>query len=94
MFGHIEGKVYGDWTWIGDKNRALLALLLAQQARETLDLVEAERIKQRHPMLAPEMVSQLPRKIIIFSGRKLGREYMGWRTGRDETLNVVEEAIV
>lgn len=77
MFGKIDGPVYGSWAWVGNKNSALLALLLAQQARETLNLIG-------HP----------DRRIVIFSGRKLGREYMGWRTGRDETLNVVEEAIV
>lgn len=77
MFGRIEGKVYGDWTWVGDKNRALVALSLAKQARETLDQVEHNE-----------------RLITIFAGRKRGREYMGWRTGRDESLNVVEEAIV
>lgn len=77
LFGRIDGKVYGDWTFVGNKNRALVALLLAQQARETLTAVGYHE-----------------RLITIFAGRKRGREYMGWRTGRDESLNVVEEAIV
>lgn len=39
IFGEIKGTVYGAWTWVGDKNRALIALTLAKQARETLDKV-------------------------------------------------------
>ena len=77
IFGQIKGKVYGTWVWVDDKNRALVALLLAQQARETLTAVAF-----------PE------RTIIIFQGRKRGREYMGWRTGTDPELNIVETALV
>lgn len=77
MMGKIAGETYGAWTWVDDKNRALVAVLLAQQARKTLDEVGF-----------PD------RKIIIFAGRKRGREYMGWRTGTDESLNIIEEVLV
>lgn len=77
IFGHIDGLVYGDWTFVGDKNRALVALTLARQARVTLDAVHCE-----------------DRRIVIFAGHNQDGEYMGWRTGTDPKLNIVEEAIV
>lgn len=77
IFGHIQGKIYGDWTLVGDKNKALVAISFAQQARKTLDELG---IEDRH--------------IIIFGGSNGDGEYMGWRTGRDNSLNIIEEAIV
>lgn len=77
IFGHIDGLTYGDWTYVGDKNRALVAITLAKQARETLDEVGS---KDRH--------------IIIFAGHNDDGDYMGWRTGFDPDLEIVEEAVV
>jgi len=78
VFGKIEGKVYGDFVRLDrSHNAALVEILLAQQARETLSKIH------RHD-----------RRITIFRGKDGDGEYMGWRTGRDNSLQIVAEHVV
>lgn len=79
IFGRIEGKVYGDYVRLeASHNAALVEILLAQQAKKTLDRVY--RLSDR--------------KIVIFRGKDGDGEYMGWRTGRDNSLQIVAEHVV
>lgn len=78
IFGKLEGKTYGDFVRIDKShNYALVELLLAQQARSTLDKVNSD-----------------DRRIVIFLGHDGDGEYMGWRTGRDNSLNIIAEHTV
>lgn len=79
IFGRIEGKVYGDFVRLKPShNAALVEILLAQQAKKTLDRVY--RLTDR--------------RIIVFRGKDGDGEYMGWRTGRDSSLQIVAEHVV
>ena len=42
IFGKIEGEVFGDFVRLTDHNTALVELLLAAQAKESLNKVNAK----------------------------------------------------
>lgn len=82
IFGKIEGRVFGDFVRMDPShNSALVELLLAQQARDTLNKVGCT-------------IGLFDRDIVIFRGKDDDGEYMGWRTGGDGGTNVVNRLAV
>lgn len=78
IFGQLDPKTLGDFVRLDKShNTQLVEVLLALQARKTLDLVNSE-----------------DRRIIIFRGSDGDGEYMGWRTGKDSSLEIIAEHIV